>query len=157
MLLARVAETRCIVARDYRNRWVGDFLKELQLTEDRGTGIPTMRRVMEHNGSPLPQLETDEPCSYFPTTLPVHPTFEDNEVSDQVDPLVFKVVEACQTPASRAEILEQLGFKNQFDNYKKNIAPAHDRSWIERTVLDKPRSRNQKYRVMAVGRAVLKL
>ena len=154
-----LADNRRIVARDYRNRRVGDFLKELHLTEGRGTGIPTMRSVMERNGSPLPQLETDEQCTYFLTTLPVHPTFEgdqvSDQVSDQVDPLVYKVIEACQTPLSRAEILNQLGFKNHFDNYKKYIAPALARGWIERTVPDKPRSRNQKYRVTALGRVVL--
>jgi ATP-dependent DNA helicase RecG len=158
-----LAENRRIVARDYRNRRVGDFLKELHLTEGRGTGIPTMRRAMERNGSPLPILETDEQCTYFLTTLPVHPTFEgdqvsnevSDQVSDQVDPLVFKVIEACQTPLSRMEILNQLGFKNHFDNYKKYIAPALDCGWIERTVPDKPRSRNQKYRITALGRAVV--
>lgn len=35
-----LAENKRIVARDYRNRRVGDFLKELNLTEGRGTGIP---------------------------------------------------------------------------------------------------------------------
>jgi ATP-dependent DNA helicase RecG len=29
-----------IIARDYRNRRSGDFLKELQLTEGRSTGFP---------------------------------------------------------------------------------------------------------------------
>ena len=158
-----LAENRRIVARDYRNRRVGDFLKELHLTEGRGTGIPTMRRVMERNGSPHPKLETDEQCTYFLTTLPVHPIFEgdqvndqvSDQVSDQVDPLVFKVIGICKTPSSRAEILEQLGFKNHFDNYKKYILPALDHGWIEMTVPDKPRSRNQKYRVTELGRAVL--
>lgn len=157
-----LADNRRIVARDYRNRRVGDFLKELHLTEGRGTGIPTMRRVMERNGSPLPQLETDEQCTYFLTTLPVHPIFEgdqvndqvNDQVSDQVDPLVFKVIGICKTPSSRAEILEQLGFKNHFDNYKKYILPALENGWIEMTVPDKPRSRNQKYRVTELGRAV---
>ncbi|MBV6654296.1 MAG: hypothetical protein KI786_11095 [Mameliella sp.] len=155
-----LAENRRIVARDYRNRRVRDFLKELHLTEGRGTGIPTMRRAMERNGSPLPILETDEQCTYFLTSLPVHPIFEGDQVSDQVndqvDPLVFKVIEICKTPSSRSEILEQLGFKNHFDNYKKYILPALDRGWIEMTVPDKPRSRNQKYRVTELGRTVYK-
>jgi len=53
--------------------------------------------------------------------------------------------------------LEQLGFENHLDNCKKYIAhtPALDRGWIERTVPDKPRRRNQKYRVTELGRAVL--
>ncbi|WP_394349348.1 Fic family protein [Phaeodactylibacter luteus] len=52
--------------------------------------------------------------------------------------------------------MENCCVKNHFDNYKKYILPALDRGWIEMTVPDKPRSRNQKYRVTEVGRAVLK-
>ncbi|MEQ8702835.1 MAG: hypothetical protein RIC19_02890 [Phaeodactylibacter sp.] len=52
--------------------------------------------------------------------------------------------------------MEQLGFKNHFDNYKKYILPALENGWIEMTVPDKPRSRNQKYRIIALGRVVLK-
>ncbi len=40
-------QQRRIVARDYRNRRIGDFLKELELTEGRGTGFPTIYRAME--------------------------------------------------------------------------------------------------------------
>jgi ATP-dependent DNA helicase RecG len=61
--------------RRYRNRRIGDFLKELDMTEGRGTGIPIIRREMAKNGSPEPRFETDENHSYFITTLPVHPAF----------------------------------------------------------------------------------
>lgn len=57
----------------YRNRRIGDFLKELRLAEMRGTGIPTIRRKMEENGSPQPNIDfTDE---YFRVTLPAHPKY----------------------------------------------------------------------------------
>ncbi len=32
------------LSRRYRNRRVGEFLKELEMTEGRGTGIPKMLR-----------------------------------------------------------------------------------------------------------------
>ena len=41
-----------IVARRYRNRRIGEFLKELDLTEGRCTGIPIIRAAMARNGSP---------------------------------------------------------------------------------------------------------
>ena len=63
-----------IVAREYRNRRIGDFLKELHLTEGRGTGLPTIYRAMEENGSPEPTFATDEQSTYFLTTLPAHPS-----------------------------------------------------------------------------------
>ncbi len=58
-----------IVARDYRNRRIGDFLKELRLTEGRGTGFPVIYRALELNDSPKPVFETDEQSSYFLTTI----------------------------------------------------------------------------------------
>ncbi len=59
----------------YRNRRIGDFLKELDMTEGRGTGIPIICKEMKKNGSPEPRFETDENYSYFITTLPIHPAF----------------------------------------------------------------------------------
>jgi len=64
-----LAENRRIVARDYRNRRVGDFLKELHLTEGRGTGFPTIYKALEDNDSPPPIMQTDEQCTYFLTVL----------------------------------------------------------------------------------------
>lgn len=65
-----------VVARDYRNRKLGGFLKELKLTEGRGTGFPIIHKSMEENGSPPPVFETDEDNTYFLCTLPIHPLAE---------------------------------------------------------------------------------
>lgn len=58
--------------RTYRNRRIGDFLKELHLTEGRCTGVPKIHKAMQENGSPLAIFETDEESTYFLTILPVH-------------------------------------------------------------------------------------
>ncbi len=72
--------------RRYRNRRIGDFLKELNMTEGRGTGIPIIRKEMKNNGSPEPRFETDENYSYFITTLPIHPVFmENNGVNEGIN------------------------------------------------------------------------
>ena len=42
---------RRIRARGYRNRRIGDYLKELGMTEGRNTGFPTAFAAMEANGS----------------------------------------------------------------------------------------------------------
>ena len=62
-----------VVARDYRNRKIGGFLKELKLTEGRGTGLPIIHKSLEENGSAPPIFETDENNTYFLCVLPVHP------------------------------------------------------------------------------------
>lgn len=60
------------VPRRYRNRRIGDFLKELDITEGRSTGIPKILRAMKKNGSPPPEFEFDDDHSYFLLRLPVH-------------------------------------------------------------------------------------
>ena len=52
-------------ARRYRNRKLGDFLKELDLTEGKATGIPTIIKEMTANGSPAALFETDEARTFF--------------------------------------------------------------------------------------------
>jgi ATP-dependent DNA helicase RecG len=64
-----------VTARDYRNRRIGDFLKELNLTEGRGTGFPKIYQSMERNGSPAPEFYTDKDLLLFLVTLYVHPEF----------------------------------------------------------------------------------
>ena len=53
------------------NRRIGEFLKELDLTEGRFTGIPKILKVLKENGSP-PEFETDEDRTSFLIRLPVH-------------------------------------------------------------------------------------
>ncbi|MDR1496929.1 MAG: putative DNA binding domain-containing protein [Puniceicoccales bacterium] len=53
-----------------RNRRIGEFLKELELAESRGTGLSKIHRSMHDNGSPPPTFDFDENRSYFRVTLP---------------------------------------------------------------------------------------
>ena len=58
-----------MACRRYRNRRIGEFLKELGLTEGRNTGIHKILRALRQNGSPDPLFETDEERLYFMVTL----------------------------------------------------------------------------------------
>ena len=62
-------------SRRYRNRRIGEFLKELRLTEGRNTGFQKIRRALQSNGSPEPLFETDEDRTYFMATIYAHPDF----------------------------------------------------------------------------------
>ena len=64
-------------ARRYRNRRLGDFLKELDLTEGRATGIPTIQKALRDNGSMAATIETDEDRTYFLLTIPCRHGFEE--------------------------------------------------------------------------------
>ena len=62
-------------SRRYRNRRIGEFLKELELAEGRSTGVPKILRAMRANGSPPPRFETDDDRTWFRVRLPAHPSF----------------------------------------------------------------------------------
>ncbi len=104
-----------VIARDYRNRRIGDFLKELRLAEGRGTGLPLIRRKMKENGSPEPSFETDAEHTYFLTVLPVHPTWlpasnqVSVQVSDQVGVQVSDQVGGAAHPVTGSNYWELLG------------------------------------------------
>lgn len=72
-----IKAARKLKARRYRNRRLGDFLKELDLTEGRATGIPTIQKALKENGSMPATIETDEDRTYFLMTIPCRHGFED--------------------------------------------------------------------------------
>lgn len=45
-----IQKAKLLKARRYRNRRLGDFLKELDLSEGRATGIPTIQDELRKNG-----------------------------------------------------------------------------------------------------------
>lgn len=61
--------------RKYRNRRIGEFLKELHLTEGRATGIPTIVKALQNNKSPKAIFETDDDRTYFKTSFKIHQQF----------------------------------------------------------------------------------
>ena len=98
--------------RRYRNRRIGDFLKELHLVEGRNTGIPTAIRAIKENGSPLPQLLTDEERSFFSVIIPIHEAFL-NEMNNNSGSVVEKIAPKRRTKEQiKALILEVLSNKS---------------------------------------------
>ena len=72
-------------ARRYRNRKLGDFLKELGLTEGKATGIPTIIKELKINGSPEAKFSTDEERTYFMATIPAHVDFIENDGENGIE------------------------------------------------------------------------
>lgn len=139
---------RRIVAREYRNRRIGDFLKELRLTEGRGTGFPTIYQSMAANGSPDPIFDTDAECTYFLVTLPVH---EDTSIGASIgaSELLFR------------DLLELQAFSNGASNGASNGVgmPAidlinqglHERVVEMLTLLLKKRDRSSLFETMKLS------
>ena len=161
-----------IDVRKYRNRRIGEFLKELHLTEGRSTGIPTILREMKKNQSPAPVFETDDERSYFKTTFKIHPEFvaakKEPEPAGaqvprkyppstpQVTPQVKKLLQVCKGEMSRQVLLKAVGIKDR-KHFRVNILnPAIESGLLEMTIPDKPNSPKQKYRLTDKGKKLLK-
>lgn len=149
---SKVLKKERIIARDYRNRRIGDFLKELKLTEGRGTGIPKIRARMKANGSPNPTFETDENNTYFLTCLPIHPGF----VEIALDGHKATVLRLCQEPQARTTILKKLGLTNHYENFRRHVLPLLEAGYLDYTMPDIPNSRKQQYVISFLGTEKLK-
>lgn len=73
-----IAEGKRFVSRYYRNRRLGEFLKELDLSEGHSSGIPTIQEELEMNGSPRAEFFTDEDRRAMRIRIPIHPAFLEN-------------------------------------------------------------------------------
>ena len=71
-----IQKAKLLKARRYRNRRLGDFLKELDLSEGRATGIPTIQDELRKNGSLPARIETDDARSYFLIEIPCREGFK---------------------------------------------------------------------------------
>ena len=69
---ADISRGELFISKRYRNRRLGEYLKELELTEGRSTGIPTIQNVLKANGSPRAVVVTDEDRTFFRITIPCH-------------------------------------------------------------------------------------
>jgi ATP-dependent DNA helicase RecG len=151
----KMLKHRRIVARNYRNRRIGDFLKELRLTEGRATGFPTIYSAMEKNGSPKPVFETDDEKTYFLTVLPVHPSFVEKPGGKPTEE-ELRILYFCLEPKKRARILKELSLSNHYRNYVRHIVPLLETGWLAMTIPNKPNSRNQRYMTIKKGKDILK-
>lgn len=171
-----------IKARRYRNRKLGDFLKELDLTEGRATGIPTIKKELKENGSLMPIFSTDDDRSYFLIEIPCHPDFIQElsivsineqhhiivkeELSLQNDALsaIFNILlpksiyileQLLAGPLDKSEIFYRIKVSNQTYSKKRFLDPLIDLNLIEMTIKNQPRSRNQRYRITDEGKRIL--
>jgi len=101
------------VPQRYRNRRLGDFLKEIKLTEGRLTGIQMIRATMHQNGSPDPYFETDEDRTWFSIMLYLHPAF--SATAQPVDD-----THTSSEPTSLQDLLRQALEATNQDNHQDN-------------------------------------
>lgn len=159
-------QTGRVKPKRYRNRRLGDFLKELDLTEGHATGIRLILNEMAANGSPAPTFETDEERSFFAVELTLHPAFVGYERSvtpaiapDYMGQLLIDLkpnsVQILRTmpdrPLRRLEILALAGLTNESRNASRYLEPLIQIDALTPTITDRPRSPLQQYTLTTTG------
>jgi len=152
-----------INSRRYRNRRIGEFFKELEMTEGRGTGIPKIRAAMKRNGSPRARFKADDLRLWFVVELPIHSAFAEEAAKatessgtklgpsrDQV-----AVLQQCRADSGMVDLLAIVGRTNRTKFRQQVLNPLLEAGLIEMTIPDKPRSSLQRYRTTAAGRSAL--
>ncbi|HBZ53081.1 MAG TPA: AAA family ATPase [Eubacterium sp.] len=159
-------EKRVLISRRYRNRRIGDFLKELDIVEGRNTGVPTIIEAMLNNGSDLPVFETDAERTYFVTVLPIHPVFtkkEDVPASIEVPRMEGNKKDNVSVRRSRVELknmiidtlrskgdlsmnelASEMGYARLTNTQREIIKEMLESGEVSYLYPDKPRSKNQK-------------
>ena len=147
---------------------IGEFLKDLDLTEGCSTGIPKILRAMKNNGSPKPIFDTDEDRSYLLITLPVHQemlqldldtdldTDLDIKVGNLSNLVVNLLINLQNNEKGISELMNNLNIFHKPHFRKSYLLPAIEEKLIEMTIPEKPTSRNQKYRLTKLGKLVIK-
>lgn len=108
-----------IRGRIYRNRRIGDFFKELKLTEGRNTGIPNALVALKENRSPAPIFEMDSDRRYLSVILKCNEAFINDISIEKVskkrlskEEIKMKVLELLkEEDLSLREIAKKMGYK----------------------------------------------
>ncbi len=109
-------------SRYYRNKRLGEFLKELDLSEGKSTGIPTIQEELRNNGSPKARFFTDDDRRAVTVEIPIHPDFINKKVdieNEKVD-ILLNAVELKQV-FGRTDVINIL-----------NISPTAASKFIEK-------------------------
>ena len=114
---------------EYRNRRIGNYLKELGLTEGRNTGIPKAIEALKENNNPLPLFITDPERRSLTVRIGINPEFihstNQNRHEDQDDmSLRERIIAFLATGSmSKRDLSEKLGYKGISPNISDN-SPA---------------------------------
>ncbi len=123
---------------DTRNPVMALALETMHVTENRYSGIPTIRREMEKYNLPEPQF-ADERGSFIVTFYKeVQNTAIESEIADEYNLLLF-----CKTPRTRKEICDYLGLTSVTYAIQRHVMPLVETGKLKMTNPEKPKSPKQ--------------
>ncbi|MBN2851566.1 MAG: putative DNA binding domain-containing protein [Clostridia bacterium] len=125
---------------DTRNVTLANILELMSITENRYSGIPTIRKEFKKANLPEPVflVKRGEFIVVFKNT------FETENVNFKNKDLPTKLIEFCSVPRTREELIKFTGF-SQYYTMSKIIKPLVNEGKIGLTMPDKPKSQYQKY------------
>lgn len=153
-------ESGNVSVRRYRNRQIGNLLKELKLTEAKCTGIPLILKAMQKNGSPQPIFESPGNREGLVVTIPVHGSYLENnepnmvmeQTSTYLSAVALEILSICQIRAlSTSEIRLQLELSTQSGSLRRQLMQLIRDGLLEYTIPERPDSFLQKYRTSSLG------
>lgn len=126
-----------IRGRIYRNRRIGDFLKELHLIEGRNTGFPNAYDALKKNGSDPLQFEMDDERRYLSVVIPVHPSFR--TVKEEKNRIYQRSIEEAigNRSLTLTEIALCMGYKGITKKMRDNIDIMVEKGTIQKRVENK--------------------
>ncbi|MCR5782236.1 MAG: putative DNA binding domain-containing protein [Clostridia bacterium] len=121
----------------YRNRRIGDFLKELKLTEGRNTGFPTAFAALRANGSELPVFEMDPDRAYLTVRIPVHPYFlpEVRPNDSHYENRIISIL--AEKDLSLTDLSREMGYKGITQKLKRTLESLCKTGVIEKIPSEK--------------------
>lgn len=127
---------------DTRNPVIASELEVLKITENRYSGIPTIRRVMQEYELKEPEFIDER--GTFTVKLYKYAKSQAREVIIEVDnEEVGKLLEFCKTPRTRKELCDYLGMSSVTYAIQTKIMPLVDKGLIKMSMPDKPKSSKQ--------------
>ena len=121
---------------DTRNPVLATALEVLDVTENRYSGIPTIRRELKEHGLPDPEFRNERGEFTVCFRLAEEKTAQNGDAN---------IIEFCKTPRTRKEIAEYLGLSSVTYAINKHVKPLVDNGQIKLSIPDSPSSPNQKY------------
>ena len=131
------------VAADTRNPFIAGGLEVMLGTENRFSGIPTVRSEMERAGLKPAVFESRH--GVFKVTLYNDPVEKVPETIYVLPDPMRRIVEFCREPRRRIEIAEYMGIETPAYVVRKYLRPLVEMGKLRLTVPDAPKSKRQKY------------
>ncbi|SET15802.1 ATP-dependent DNA helicase RecG [[Clostridium] aminophilum] len=126
---------------DTRNPIIATELEVLKVTENRYSGIPTIRKAMQEYG--LPQPEFLEERGSFVVKLYKHG--ENIAAVQNENSKNNELIKFCEIPRTRAEICKFLGLSSVTYAIQTHVMPLVEQGILKMSIPDKPKSPKQMF------------